>query len=90
MNQFSTKIFLRKCDDVLELYYLPTFHQFKKEIEDGYRQDNEIVRIGYKDEDFPGYSWRGYGVYSQLQDEVFMLFNSLLDIYQLNYQTLVS
>ena len=72
-NHYSTKLSLRKCDDVLELYYLPTFHQFKKEIEDGYRQDNEIVRIGYKDEDFPGYSWRGYGVYSQLQDEVLML-----------------
>ena len=63
-------IYFRKCNEVLDLYYLPTFHQFIKEIEDGYRQDGEIVRIGYKDEEFPGYSWRGYGVYSQLQDEV--------------------
>ena len=67
---FIIKTLFRKCNDVLDLYYLPTFHQFKKEIEDGYRQDNEIVRIGYKDEEFPDYSWRGYGVYSQLQDEV--------------------
>ena len=59
---------------------MPTFHQFKKEIEDGYRQDNEIVRIGYKDEDFPGYSWRGYGVYSQLQDEVGIKINSIENI----------
>ena len=60
----------RKCNEVQNLYYLPTLHQFKKEIEDGYRQDDEIVRIGYKDQDFPGYSWKGYAVYSQLQDEV--------------------
>ena len=59
---------------------MPTFHQFKKEIEDGYRQVNEIVRIGYKDEDFPGYSWRGYGVYSQLQDEVGIKINSIENI----------
>ena len=71
---------------------MPTFHQFKKEIEDGYRQDNEIVRIGYKDEDFPGYSWRGYGVYSQLQDEVLMLdiSSNHCQISIKNYQVLVS
>ena len=52
------------------MYYLPTYHQFQKEIEDGYRQDGNPVRIGFKDEEFPGYSWRGYGSYSQLQEEV--------------------
>ncbi len=51
-------------------YYLPTLHQFQYEIEDGYRSDGSSVRIGYSEERFPGYSWRGYGAYSQLQDEV--------------------
>ena len=60
----------RQCNDIQNLYYLPTFHQFKLEIEDGYREDGNPVRIGYKDEEFPGYSWRGYGTYSQLQEEV--------------------
>ena len=60
-------------------HYLPTLHQFQQEIEDGYRRDGSTVRIGYKDEDFPGYSWRGYGSYSQLQDEVSKLDNVVIN-----------
>ena len=30
------------------------------------------MRIGYDDARFPGYSWRGYGSFSQLQDEVLL------------------
>ena len=62
----------RRCDEVQKLYYLPTLHQFQYEIEDGYRTDDSPVRIGYNDAVFPGYSWRGYGAYSQLQNEVLL------------------
>ncbi len=55
-----------------DTYYVPTMHQFKYEIEDGYRADESPVRIGYDDAKFPDYSWRGYGSYSQLQDEVLL------------------
>jgi laminin alpha 3/5 len=47
-------------------------HQFQYEIEDGNRKDLSPVRIGHDDAKFPGYSWRGYGTYSQLQDEVLL------------------
>lgn len=61
---------LDRCNEVQDMYYIPTLHQFIYEIEDGYRKDNSPVRIGHDDEKFPGYSWRGYGSYSQLQNEV--------------------
>lgn len=60
----------RTCNDILENHYVPTLHQYQYEIEDGYRRDLSPVRIGHNDERFPGYSWRGYGSYSPLQDEV--------------------
>lgn len=60
----------RKCNEVMDTYYIPTLHQFQHEIEDGYRRDGSPVRIGYDDAKFPGYSWKGYGAYSQLQNEV--------------------
>ena len=49
---------------------MPTLYQYQLEIEDGYRRDGSPVRIGYDDTRFPDYSWRGYGSYSQLQNEV--------------------
>ena len=60
----------RTCDEVQPTFYLPTLHQFRYEIEDGYRADAADVRIGHDEARFPDYSWRGYGAYSQLQDEV--------------------
>ena len=47
--------------------------QFQYEVEDGYRTDDDAaVRIGHNEADFPEYSWRGYGTFSQLQDEVLL------------------
>lgn len=61
----------RQCNEVMDGYYVPTLHQFQHEIEDGYRKDRSAeVRIGNEDQYFPGYSWKGYAAYSQLQDEV--------------------
>ena len=62
----------RQCNQVSQNFFVPTLHQYKYEIEDGYRADASSVRIGYDDAKFPGYSWRGYGAYSQLQDEVLL------------------
>jgi laminin alpha 3/5 len=63
-------IIFPRCGEVQDTYYVPMLHQFQYEIEDGYRRDGSPVRIGHDDATFPGYSWRGYGSYSQLQDEV--------------------
>ena len=65
-----TGIMGRQCNEVQDTYYVPTMHQFQYEIEDGYRADGSQVRFAYDDAKFPGYSWRGYGAFSQLQDEV--------------------
>ena len=54
----------------MEMHYVPTLYQKKYEIEDGYREDGSPVRFDFKQEKFPGFSWRGYAGYSQLQDEV--------------------
>ena len=45
----------RQCNQVQDTFYVPTMHQFKYEIEDGYRSDESAtVRIGYDDSKFPG------------------------------------
>ena len=59
-----------RCNEIQDTYYVPTLYQYQYEIEDGYRRDGSPVRIGYDDAKFPEYSWRGYGSYSQLQNEV--------------------
>ena len=62
-----------QCNEVQRLHYLPTLHQFKYEVEDGYRTDEDAaVRIGHNDAVFPDYSWRGYATFSQLQDQVLL------------------
>ena len=68
--QCRTGIQGRRCNEVQDTYYVPTMHQFKYEIEDGYRADGSQVRFAFDDAKFPGYSWKGYAAYSQLQDEV--------------------
>jgi laminin alpha 3/5 len=55
---------------VQDSFYVPTLYQYQFEIEDGYRRDGSPVRIGYDETRFPDYSWRGYGSYTQLQNEV--------------------
>ena len=37
------------------------------EAEDGRTAANSAVRFGYDEREFPGYSWRGYAVFSPLQ-----------------------
>lgn len=60
----------RRCNQVQSQYYVPTLHQHKFEVEDGYRADGSLVRFGYDQARFPGFSWRGYAAYSPLQQQV--------------------
>ena len=60
----------RDCREVMDMHYVPSLYQYQFEIEDGYRLDNSPIRYDYKQSRFPGFSWRGYAGYSQLQDEV--------------------
>jgi len=40
------------------------------EFEDGHTPTGGAVRYGFDARQFPGYSWRGYAVFSKIQDEV--------------------
>lgn len=58
-----------QCTQPLRAHYYPTLYQFIHEVEDGQRPVGGDVRIGYDDYLFPGFSWRGYAIYSELQPE---------------------
>ncbi|XP_049703370.2 laminin subunit alpha [Helicoverpa armigera] len=59
----------RRCDRPIRAHYFPTLHQFQYEVEEGYTQSGP-VRYRNSDEVFPNYSWKGYVVFSMLQNEV--------------------
>lgn len=58
------------CKQPLQAHYFPTLHQFRYEVEDGRTPSNNAVRYEYDEENFPNYSWKGYAVFNQLQDEI--------------------
>ncbi|CAK1588443.1 unnamed protein product [Parnassius mnemosyne] len=59
----------RRCDRPIRAHYFPTLHQFQYEVEEGLTQSGP-VRYRDSEEVFPGYSWKGYVVFSVLQNEV--------------------
>ncbi|CAL4059747.1 unnamed protein product, partial [Meganyctiphanes norvegica] len=65
----------QRCDQPLQLHYFPTYYQLKYEAEDGVTPQDTLVRFGYDESVFQGYSWRGYAVFSEIQKEI------LYDIY---------
>ena len=60
------------CCRPIRNHFFPTLHQFKYELEDGVNpaDDDLAVRFRFSEDDFPGFSWRGYAVFSRLQPEV--------------------
>ncbi|CAL7933589.1 unnamed protein product [Xylocopa violacea] len=65
----------RTCKEPLKAHYFPTLHQFQYEAEDGRTPSNSPVRYGFTEEHFPGYSWKGYAVFSALQDKIILNVN---------------
>ncbi|ODM92460.1 Laminin subunit alpha [Orchesella cincta] len=59
-----------RCTQPLVTHYHPTLYQFKHEAEECKTPSLGNVRFGYDDSKFPGYSWRGYAIFSQLQPEI--------------------
>ncbi|CAB3226438.1 unnamed protein product [Arctia plantaginis] len=59
----------RRCDQPIRAHYFPTLHQFQYEVEEGYTQSGP-VRYRNSEDVFPGFSWKGYVVFSILQNEV--------------------
>ena len=53
---------------VPEDYYYPTLHQYKIELEDALTSlRDQSAYFRYDESEFPGFSWRGYAVFSQAQ-----------------------
>ena len=49
-------------------YYYPTLHQYKIELEDALTSlRDQSAYFRYDESEFPGFSWRGYAVFSQAQ-----------------------
>ena len=66
----------RACDRPLPKHYHADLFQLLSEIEDGRTPDNRSVRFRYSEQEFPGYSWRGYGVFSDIQRSVIVRVNA--------------
>ncbi|XP_026299731.1 laminin subunit alpha [Apis mellifera] len=60
------------CKEPLKAHYFPTLHQFQYEAEDGRMSSNSPVRYGFTEDLFPGFSWKGYAVFSDLQDQIIL------------------
>ncbi|KAG1696659.1 Laminin subunit alpha [Nymphon striatum] len=60
----------RTCDQPLTLHYFPALYQHQYELEDGKTPAGTAVRYSYDKSIFPNFSWKGYAVFSQLQNEV--------------------
>ena len=51
----------------IAMHYFPTLYHDIHEIEDGHTASGGAVRYGFDIRQFPGYSWRGYAIYSKIQ-----------------------
>lgn len=59
-----------RCSQPITTHYFPTLHQLQYEFEDGYTQSGALVRYEFDEEQFPGFSKRGYAKFTKLQTEI--------------------
>lgn len=57
----------RRCSEPLQAHYFPSLHQFQYEVEDGHTPSGVNARFDFDEELFPGFSWRGYAIFSNIQ-----------------------
>lgn len=55
------------CSHPITTHYYPTLHQFQFEFEDGYTPSGAHVRYEFEESQFPGFSKRGFAMFTQLQ-----------------------
>jgi hypothetical protein len=60
----------RTCKEPLQAHYFPTLYQYQYEAEDGHTPANTVVRHANDEKAFPRYSWKGYAVFSLLQNVI--------------------
>ena len=68
--QCRSRIEGQTCNKPMRMHYFPTLHQYQYEAEDGRTPSNRSVHHRAEDEFFPGYSWRGYAVFSPLWNKI--------------------
>ncbi|VDM61018.1 unnamed protein product [Angiostrongylus costaricensis] len=61
-----------QCDKPIENHYFPTLWHHQYEAEDGHTDDQRPVRFAVDKDQFPDFSWRGYAVFSTIQDKVLL------------------
>ncbi|CAG9860176.1 unnamed protein product [Phyllotreta striolata] len=57
----------RTCTEPLQAHYFPTLYQYQYELEDGHSPENSRVRYEYDEKVFANFSWKGYAVFSSVQ-----------------------
>ncbi|XP_064486972.1 laminin subunit alpha-like [Ornithodoros turicata] len=62
----------RRCDEPLQAHFFPTLHQHRLEVEEGRTPSGVPARFDFDSSLFPGYSWRGYAIFSNIQKEILM------------------
>uniref|UniRef100_A0A915JLN1 Laminin EGF-like domain-containing protein n=1 Tax=Romanomermis culicivorax TaxID=13658 RepID=A0A915JLN1_ROMCU len=62
----------RNCSEPVEMHYFPSLTHMQYEAEDGRTPDNRAVRFAIDESLFASYSWRGYAVFSPIQDEILL------------------
>uniref|UniRef100_A0A1I8EZU5 Uncharacterized protein n=3 Tax=Wuchereria bancrofti TaxID=6293 RepID=A0A1I8EZU5_WUCBA len=62
----------QKCDRPIENHYFPTLWHNKYEAEDGISMEQNAVRFTTDKNKFPNYSWRGYAVFSPIQEDILL------------------
>ncbi|XP_071446787.1 laminin subunit alpha-like [Hetaerina americana] len=60
----------QRCSNAVDGYYFPTFHQFKFEAEEGRASNDDAIQYSFNKTEFPGYSWKGYVAFSDLQNQL--------------------
>uniref|UniRef100_A0A0K0F7N6 Laminin subunit alpha-5 (inferred by orthology to a human protein) n=1 Tax=Strongyloides venezuelensis TaxID=75913 RepID=A0A0K0F7N6_STRVS len=62
-----------KCDKPIEKHFFPTLWHMQYEAEDGKTPENKGVRFSMDSEQFGNFSWRGFVVFSHIQEEVHLV-----------------
>ncbi|VDM68618.1 unnamed protein product [Strongylus vulgaris] len=61
-----------RCDKPIENHFFPTLWHNQYEAEDGHTEDNRPVRFAVDEDQFKNYSWRGYAVFSPIQEKIIL------------------
>ncbi|CAH0382822.1 unnamed protein product [Bemisia tabaci] len=68
--QCQPRVTGRTCREPLQAHYFPSLHQYQFEAEDARTPNLVPLRYDFNSTVFPGFSWRGYAIFSPIQDTI--------------------